>query len=183
MRAQLLANADKPKKYKCVRVSSLSLFATSWRADRYARTRREYTEDESDIDDDWISQHEINLVVLEREKIRKKFEKENKKREEENEKPLKESELTDRLKAADELEKTLKSEKKKGWKETKMTEQKLVAAIEKMDERIQVAKTNALDKDEGKEISLGTSKIVRRRLRFIFSLSWSKLTRLSFARD
>ena len=40
-----------------------------------------------------------------------------------------------------------------------MTEAKLEAAIAKMDERIQVQKTNALDKDEGKEVSLGTSKI------------------------
>jgi DNA topoisomerase-1 len=99
-------------------------------------------------------------VVLEREKIRKKFERENKKREEEGtEKPLAQSELNSRLEAADELEKTLKSERKKGWKESKLSEDKLIAAIKKMDERIKVAKTAALDRDEGKEVSLGTSKI------------------------
>lgn len=35
----------------------------------------------------------------------------------------------------------------------------MVAAIRKMDERITVQKTAALDRDEGKEVSLGTSKI------------------------
>lgn len=38
-----------------------------------------YLEPESDLEDDWIDEHEAQLVVLEREKIRKKFEKENKK--------------------------------------------------------------------------------------------------------
>lgn len=120
---------------------------------------REYAEDESDIDDEWILQHEESLVVLEREKITKKFQKEQKKHEEEGTKPLPDSELKDRLKAADDLEKSLKSERKKGWKESKLSEAKLIAAISKMDDRIQVAKTNATDKDEGKEVSLGTSKI------------------------
>lgn len=79
--------------------------------------------------------------------------------EETNEKVQPESELTERLKAADELEKTLKAEKKKGWKESRLSEEKLVVAIAKMDERIQISKTNMLDRDEGKEVSLGTSKI------------------------
>ncbi|KAM0748778.1 hypothetical protein T439DRAFT_303530 [Meredithblackwellia eburnea MCA 4105] len=118
-----------------------------------------YSEPESDLEDDWIVEHEENLVVLEKEKIRKRFEKENQKLEENKEKLLPESELKDRLKAADELEKTLKAERKAGWKESKLSADKLVAAIEKMDERILVSKTNITDRDEGKEISLGTSKI------------------------
>ncbi|ORY58000.1 hypothetical protein BCR35DRAFT_309531 [Leucosporidium creatinivorum] len=128
-------------------------------ADADKKIKKEYAEDESDIDDDWIIKHEENLVVLEKEKITKKFQKESKKLEEEGEKPLADSELKDRLKAADDLEKNLKSERKKGWKESKLSEAKLIAAISKMDDRIQVAKTNATDKDEGKEVSLGTSKI------------------------
>lgn len=120
---------------------------------------KEFTEDESDVDDEWIQGHEENLVVLEREKIRRKFDKDNKKLEETNEPVLPESELKERLQAADELEKNLKAEKKKGWKESKLSEDKLVAAIRKMDDRIAVQKTAALDRDEGKEISLGTSKI------------------------
>ncbi|GAA5964107.1 hypothetical protein JCM8115_005343 [Rhodotorula mucilaginosa] len=136
LRKQLFANADKPRKYK-----------------------EEYGDDESDLDDDWIQEHEKQLVVLEGEKIRKKFEKENAKREAEGEKPLPEKELKERLKAADELEKTIKRDRKNGYEETKMSEERIVAALKKMDERIQVAKLAATDKDEGKEISLGTSKI------------------------
>ncbi|GAA5863944.1 hypothetical protein JCM3774_004426 [Rhodotorula dairenensis] len=136
LRRQLFANADKPKKYK-----------------------EEYGDDESDLEDEWIQEHEKQLVVLEGEKIRKKFEKENAKREAEGEKPLPEKELKERLKATDELEKTIKRERKNKYEETKMSEEKIVAALRKMDERIQVAKLAATDKDEGKEISLGTSKI------------------------
>ncbi|KAG0653172.1 DNA topoisomerase 1, partial [Rhodotorula mucilaginosa] len=122
------------------------------------------------LDDDWIQEHEKQLVVLEGEKIRQKFEKENAKPEGEGEKPLPEKELTERLKAADELKKTIKRDRKNGYEETKMSEERIVAALKKMDERIQVAKLAATDKDEGKgafqlspardiQISLGTSKI------------------------
>ncbi|KAK4699827.1 DNA topoisomerase I, partial [Phenoliferia sp. Uapishka_3] len=134
LRCALLASGDK-KKYK------------------------EFTEDESDLEDDWIVEHEAQLVILEREKIRKKFEKENKKLTEENEKAQPDSELKERLKVADDLEKTLKAERKKGWKESKLSDDKIVLAIRKIDDRIQISKTNITDRDEGKEVSLGTSKI------------------------
>ncbi|GAA5891687.1 hypothetical protein JCM6882_006167 [Rhodosporidiobolus microsporus] len=136
LRKALFATASKPKKYK-----------------------EEYGDDETDLDDDWIVEHEKNLVVLEREKIKKKFDKENAKLEAEGEKKMKDKELDERLKAADELAKTIKRERKAGYTESKHSEDKLLQQLQKMDERISVAKTNALDKDEGKEISLGTSKI------------------------
>ncbi|KWU42448.1 hypothetical protein RHOSPDRAFT_21228 [Rhodotorula sp. JG-1b] len=147
LRKQLFANADKPKKYK------------EEYGDDEVRPCAVATGLDSDLDDDWIQEHEKQLVVLEGEKIRKKFEKENTKREAEGEKPLPEKELKERLKAADELEKTIKRDRKNGYEETKMSEERIVAALKKMDERIQVAKLAATDKDEGKEISLGTSKI------------------------
>ncbi|GAA5865137.1 hypothetical protein JCM1840_003919 [Sporobolomyces johnsonii] len=136
LRKQLFAVTNKPKKYE-----------------------EDYGSDESDLDDEWISSHEAALVVLEREKIRKKFEREQKKREEDGEKPMKDNELEKRLKGADKLEKQIKKDRKGGYTETKLGEEKIVAALKKLDDRIRVAKTNALDKDEGKEISLGTSKI------------------------
>lgn len=111
---------------------------------------------QSDLDDDWIQEHEKQLVVLEGEKIRKKFEKENTKREAEGEKPLPEKELKERLKAADELEKTIKRDRKNGYEETKMSEERIVAALKKTDERIQVAKLAATDKDEGKGACFGS---------------------------
>ncbi|GAA6010283.1 hypothetical protein JCM11491_006248 [Sporobolomyces phaffii] len=135
LRKTLLSVADKPKMYK-----------------------KEF-EEESDLEQDWIDEHEQNLVTLEREKIRKKFDKEQKKRAEDGEKPLKDKELDERLKAADELAKSIKQDRKEKYANAKGTEDKLVTQLRKLDERILVQKTNATDKDEGKEISLGTSKI------------------------
>ncbi|GAA5932048.1 DNA topoisomerase 1 [Sporobolomyces koalae] len=135
LRKTLLSVADKPKMYK-----------------------KEF-EEESDLEQDWIDEHEKNLVVLEREKIRKKFDKEQKKLAEENEKPMKDEELETRLKAADELAKSIKHDRKEKYTTAKGNEDKLVTQLRKLDERILVQKTNATDKDEGKEISLGTSKI------------------------
>ncbi|KAK4051388.1 DNA topoisomerase 1 [Microbotryomycetes sp. JL201] len=118
-----------------------------------------YGEDESDLEDEWIVEHEHDLVEREREKIRKKFDKENQKLQEENEKPMKDSELKERLKAADDLAKKLAHERKMKYEANETDPSKLKAQIEKLDERIKVAKTNATDKDEGKEIALSTSKI------------------------
>ncbi|BGP08828.1 DNA topoisomerase 1 [Rhodotorula toruloides] len=136
LRKQLFANADKPKKHK-----------------------QAYGDDESDLDDEWIQEHEKALVVQERDKIRKKFDKENSKREADGEKIMPEKELNERLKAADALEKKIRAERKAGYEESSQSEDKLLKALEKLDDRIKVAKTNLVDKDEGKEISLGTSKI------------------------
>ncbi|KAM0789236.1 hypothetical protein ACM66B_000079 [Microbotryomycetes sp. NB124-2] len=121
--------------------------------------KKAYGEDESDLDDDWIVEHEKDLVERERDKIRKKFDKENTKLQENNEKPMKESELKDRLKAADELGKKLASERKAKYEGNETDPSKLKSQIDKLDERIKIAKTNATDKDEGKEIALSTSKI------------------------
>ncbi|GAA5876326.1 hypothetical protein JCM16303_007100 [Sporobolomyces ruberrimus] len=135
LRKTLLSVAEKPKMYK-----------------------KEF-EEESDLEQDWIDDHEENLVTLEREKIRKKFDKEQKKRGEDGEKPMKEKELTERLAAADELAKSIKADRKAKYTTAKGSEDKLVQQLRKLDERILIQKTNATDKDEGKEISLGTSKI------------------------
>lgn len=163
LRKTLLSIAAKPKMYK-----------------------KEF-EEESDLEQDWIDEHEQNLVTLEREKIRKKFDKEQKKLAEENSKPMKDKELEERLKAADELAKSIKADRKGKYETAKGNEDKLVGQLRKLDERILVQKTNATDKDEGKgenltlfltlllstrkfyssclflfysiEISLGTSKI------------------------
>lgn len=153
LRKQLFANADKPKQYKEdygddeVRPESPSVDfgQTRPRADPLAPPRPQ-----SDLDDEWIQEHEKQLVVLEGEKIRKKFERENTKRETEGEKPLPESELKERLKAVSDVEKQIKHDRKVGYEETRMSEDRIATALQKLDERIQVAKTNATDKDEGK---------------------------------
>lgn len=126
LRKTLLSVASKPKMYK-----------------------KEF-EEESDLEQDWIDEHEKNLVTLEREKIRKKFDKEQKKLAEENSKPMKDKELEERLKAADELAKSIKADRKAKYETAKGNEEKLVGQLRKLDDRILVQKTNATDKDEGK---------------------------------
>ncbi|KAK4057286.1 DNA topoisomerase 1 [Microbotryomycetes sp. JL221] len=118
-----------------------------------------YGSDESDLDDDWIVEHEHDLVEKEREKIQKKFDKENQKLQDDGEKPMKDSELKERLKVVDELASKLKQERKQKYEGLDTDPDKLVTLIDKLDQRIKIAKTNATDKDEGKEIALSTSKI------------------------
>ena len=133
----------------------------------------QYLADESDLDDDWINQHQITLLEAEKEKIRKKFEKDNKKLVEENESIMGPAELTKRLRAADDFEAKLADDKANGWaNSSNLSDVKIIKAIEKIDERIEVQKISLLDKDEGKEISLGTSKMnyLDPRITFVLSL-------------
>lgn len=135
-----------------------------------------HLEDESDLEDEWIKKHEVALVVLEREKITKKFERENKKHAEAvpPEPSLGDGVLVERLEAADVLAKNLKEDRAEKWKKsTSLSAEKISTAIVKLDERIIIAKHVALDKDEGKEISLGTSiqNYIDPRITLVFLLS------------
>lgn len=123
----------------------------------------EFFERPEDLDDEWVKQHQESLVTQEREKIRKKFEKENEKRVADGEKEMKPKELEERMEAADELEKKFKKENKTGKVEAEgkgITIDKLEANIEKLTERIEAQKLQLEDKDNNKEVALGTSKIV-----------------------
>jgi len=121
----------------------------------------ELTEMESDLDDDWIEEYDKQLIEKEREKIRQKFEKDNEKLVEEGKKPMSEKELKSRLKEVDEKEKELEKERKTGEVTPKKaaTLEKLEAFLEKKTEKIKATKVQALDKEEGKETALSTSKI------------------------
>ena len=124
------------------------------------RKYAQYLDDESDLDDDWIDQHQVTLLDAEKERIRKKFEKENKKLAEENEPIMGPGELVSRLADSDTFRDKLAEEKAAGWSQSSnLSDAKIIAAIEKIDARIEVQKISLLDKDEGKEISLGTSKM------------------------
>lgn len=118
-------------------------------------------EEESDLEDSWIEQHEKDLLVKEREKITTRFEKNNEKLVSEGKSALPKKELQDKLKAVDEMERDLKREKATGEIELKAnaTVDKLLAQVTKLDDRIKATKTQALDKEEGKETALGTSKL------------------------
>ncbi|KAF7727427.1 DNA topoisomerase 1, partial [Apophysomyces ossiformis] len=125
------------------------------------KKRPELAVDESDIDEDWIIQYEADLIVKERERVKTKFEKQNEKLKAEGEPIRPESELEEKLNAVDEMESRLKTERKTGHviPKASMTVEKLLASVEKVDQRINATKIQATDKEENKEIALGTSKM------------------------
>ena len=125
------------------------------------KKRPELLDYESDIDDEWIRQHQKDLVQKQREAIKKKFDKENEKRTKEDEKPLPESDLQARLKAADSLSAEFERENKTGKVEptSNQTIEKCEAALKKLDEKIYTLRSQREIRDLNKETALGTSKL------------------------
>ena len=124
----------------------------------------DYFELPEDITREWVKEHQAALVAEQQEKIKKKFEKDNEKKLAEGEKKMNDKELKERLEVADELEDKFKKENKSGKVEVEgkgQTIEKLEGSIDKLTERIETAKLQAEDKEENKEVALGTSKIVR----------------------
>lgn len=122
-----------------------------------------YFQLDEDIDKEWVLEHQQFLIEEQRTKITKKFEKDNEKRKADKEKPLPEKELKERLLAVKELEAKFKKENKTNKVEAEgrgPTVEKLLAAVEKLDDRVKVLETQAEDRDGNKEVALGTSKIV-----------------------
>ncbi|KAL4887724.1 hypothetical protein BJY04DRAFT_6150 [Aspergillus karnatakaensis] len=129
---------------------------------------------DEDIDKDWIKEHQAFLVEEQQQKIKKKFEKDNEKLLAEGEKEMKASELETRLEVAKELEKKYNKENKTGKVEAEgrgPTVEKLEAAIDKIQQRIDNMELQAQDKEDNKEVALGTSKInyIDPRLTVVFS--------------
>ena len=115
------------------------------------------------LDEDWVKEHHAALVEEQRQKIRKKFEKENEKLVAEGSKEMKAKELEQRMEVADELEAKYKAERKKGKIEAEgkaPSIEKLEANLDKLDTRITTMKTQSEDRENNKEVALGTSKIV-----------------------
>ncbi|KAF8910341.1 hypothetical protein CPB85DRAFT_1305525 [Mucidula mucida] len=104
-----------------------------------AKFKKKYDEDESDLDDDFVEEWETQQEEKEIEKAQKKFEKDNEKAVEEGKEPQ---------------ERGTKKAATKG----KSTD-KLEDSIAKLSEKIRSAKQTIIDKDAGKEVALGTSKI------------------------
>jgi len=117
-----------------------------------------YKENESDIDDDWIVEHEEQTKAKEIEKVEKKFARENEKLEEEGGKPQKESVLKDRIGEIEEEFKRLAKERGTGKAVLKRerAEDKIEEAIDKLSEKIRSFKLQIVDRDAGKEVALGT---------------------------
>ena len=118
---------------------------------------------DEEIDEEWIKEHQQFLIEEQRTKINKKFEKDNEKLKANKEKPLPAKELKERLAAVKELEAKFKKENKTRKVEAEgrgPTVDKLMKAIEKIDDRIKTIELQAEDRDGNKEVALGTSKIV-----------------------
>ena len=115
------------------------------------------------IDDDWVREHQKALVDEQRQKIQKKFEKENEKLVADGQKEMKAKELEERMEVADEMAAKFKAERKKGKIEAEgksPSVEKFEQNIEKLDERIATLQTQSEDRENNKEVALGTSKIV-----------------------
>lgn len=122
-----------------------------------------YFEMDEDIDQDWIKEHQAYLVEEQQQKIKKKFEKDNEKLAAEGEKEMKVSELESRLEAAKDLEQKFNKENKTGKVEAEgrgPTVEKFEAAVTKIQQRVDNMEVQAQDKEDNKEVALGTSKIV-----------------------
>lgn len=124
----------------------------------------DYFKRDEDLTDEWVKEHQEFLIEEQRQKITKKFEKENEKRAAEGEKEMKPEELEDRLKVLDEMRKKFEKENKTGKVEVEgrgQTLEKLENNVLKLEQRIETMKLQAEDKENNKEVALGTSKIVR----------------------
>lgn len=126
------------------------------------------------ITQEWVKNHHEDLVEQERQKITKKFEKDNEKRAADGEKEMKSKELDERLEAADELKQKLAKEFKTGKVEPEgkgPTIEKLEGKVDTLQNRIATMGTQAEDKENNKEVALGTSKInyIDPRLTVVFA--------------
>lgn len=125
------------------------------------KKRKEFKDDESDLEDDWIAKHESTLKEKELEKARKKFEKDNEKAIAEGKKAAPERELKERLEEIEEDFRRL--EKERGTKKASLKRQrapeKIEEAVNKLGDRIKTTRLQMEDREEGKEVALGTSKI------------------------
>ncbi|KAI4220464.1 MAG: hypothetical protein L6R36_007610 [Xanthoria steineri] len=134
----------------------------------------DFYELDEDLDQEWIREHQKYLVEEQRQKIEKKFGKDNEKRKAEGEKEMKHKELEERLAVAEELAQKFKKENKTGTIEAEgrgPSVEKLEQQLEKLDQRIQNMAFQAEDKENNKEVALGTSKInyIDPRLTVVFS--------------
>lgn len=123
----------------------------------------EFFQRDEDLDDEWIKQHQDFLVEEQKQKVEKRFEKDNEKRQAEGEKELKPKDLEERMTAVTELREKFKKENKTKKVEAEgrgPTVEKIENNLEKLDKRIETMTVQAEDKENNKEVALGTSKIV-----------------------
>ncbi|KAG6820739.1 hypothetical protein H0H93_012385 [Arthromyces matolae] len=125
------------------------------------KKNKQFAEDESDLDDDWIVSYEEELKTKEIEKAEKKFAKDNEKLTADGKKALTKDVLQERLDAIKDEFKKLAKERgtKKAVLKRERPIEKIVEVIEKLTEKIKTSALQIEDRDAGKEVALGTSKI------------------------
>ncbi|KAI0745150.1 hypothetical protein C8Q76DRAFT_607489 [Earliella scabrosa] len=162
-------------KIRGVKYERMKLRHALFTIDSKYKKKKKYQEPESDLDDDVIEAHEESLKAKELEKAEKKFVKDNEKLAEEGKETLEESVLKERIKEIEAEYKRLKKERgteKHTLKKERPTE-KIEEAIDKLDEKIKTLKLQMEDREAGKEVALGTSKINYLDPRI--TVSWCKL--------
>jgi DNA topoisomerase-1 len=130
-------------------------------ADPKYKKQKKYSEDESDLDEDEVAEHEELCKAREIEKAEKKFAKENEKLAEEGKPVQDEDVLRTRLDAIEDEFAKLEKERGTGKAALKRDRppEKLIEAIEKLEDRIKTFKLQMVDREAGKEVALGTSRI------------------------
>lgn len=117
-----------------------------------------YADDESDIDEEWVIEHEESLKKKDIEKAEKKFAKDNEKLVEDGNQLLDDSVLKDRIAAVEVDYKRLAKERGTGKAVLKRERpvEKIEEAVQKLDEKIKTFKLQMDDREAGKEVALGT---------------------------
>jgi DNA topoisomerase-1 len=128
---------------------------------KYKKDKR-YAKDESDVDEDVVVEIEEKMKEKEKEKAEKKFTKENEKLVADEKQPQDDSVLQERLEEIDAEFERLAKERGTGKASLKRekTAEKIMEAIDKLDERINTAKLQMVDREAGKEIALGTRSVL-----------------------
>lgn len=125
------------------------------------RKMKQYADDESDLDDEWIVEHEESLKKKEIEKVEKKFAKDNEKSVEEGNKPQDESVLREKIAAIEVEFKRIAKERGTGRASLKRERpaERIEESIQKLDEKIKTFKLQMDDREAGKEVALGTRSV------------------------
>lgn len=138
------------------------------------KKNQKYIEDESDIDDDWIIEHEEATQAKEIEKAEKKFAKDNENLQEEGAEPQSDSVLQQKIENIKAEFKRLAKERGTGRAVLKRERpvEKVEEAIEKITEKIKAFRLQIVDRDAGKEVALGTRSVSSSSFLNIMSVNW-----------
>lgn len=126
--------------------------------DKKLKKKGPWSVDESDLDEEWIEKYEEECEKRDLEKAEKKFAKDNEKLEADGKKAHPDKVLRERMEDVREEYRRLAEER--GTEEAQVkkgrTVEKLQENLDKLDDKIKNFKLQMIDREEGKEVSLGT---------------------------